>query len=223
MSAINGLADLRPGDIGFGPLAGGWGSLAMWGEVVADGGFHVGELNVGHVFEVVSTWTGPTGTPIVEVVEAMPGGARRVTIGPERWGPHYAYCRPAEDYPGQGLDAAAIACLMVGIPYSPASYAALAAWRFGLHTPRLEAWINRRQPPVPVEWPSGRQDTGIGHLGVALPREAICSVLVDQAWTLTGKSMVHGVAHQCVTPSTLATSLLAMPGAIWGGPAFGSS
>ena len=210
MSGIESLADVRPGDIGFGPLYGGWGSLAMWGEVVADGGFHVGELNVGHVYVVTQSY----GTS-VQVVEAMPHGARSTLVGTERWGPKYAYCRPPEDYPGQALDAAAVAHAMIGIPYSPASYAALAAWRFGVQTPKLEAWIDRRQGTNRILLPSGLTATDL------LPREAICSVLADQAWTLTGKSMVGGVAHQCVTPSRLATSLLAMRGAVWGGPAFG--
>lgn len=223
MSGIASLNDVRVGDIGFGPLQGGWGSAAMWGEAIADGGFHVGELNIGHVW-VVTRSDGHS----MQVVEAMPGGARSTFIGAERWGPKYAYCRPPEDYPGQAEDAAAIARGMIGIPYSPASYLALAAWRVDLlkgepgHPSRLERWIDRRQPMrafTGMHKASAGMQTG--QLNVALPVEVICSVLVDQAWSLTGKTMIKDVAHQCVTPSRLATGLLAMPGALWGGAAFG--
>lgn len=203
------MADLRPGDIGFGPLCGGWGELAMWGEVIVDGGFRVGDLNVGHAYEVTEVQAGGLGLPggptpsdpVVHVVEAMPNGAREVTIGQERWTDQYAYVRMPEDYPGQAADAAAFARAMIGTPYSPASYLALAAWRFGMKTPKLEAWIGRTREGV---MPPG------------LPCEAICSVLVDQSWALTGKQvMPKGTPHQCVTPSGLGAALLAMPGAAW--------
>jgi hypothetical protein len=207
-----GLSDLRPGDIGFGPLGGAAGKLAMLGEVICDGGFRVGKLNVGHVFMVTNPVVGSTYE--MHAVEAMPNGAREVIIGVDRWTPKYAYARLPEDYPGQALDAAAIARAMIGTPYSFASYAALAAWRFGWKTPRLEAWINRRKPAVPFI------DCGSFHAlavsGIAPPAEAICSVLADQSWALTGKQvMPEGTPHQCVTPSALGAALLEMPGAQW--------
>lgn len=200
------LADLRPGDIGFGPLAGGWGKLGMWGELIVDGGFHVGSLNVGHVFVVTEVIPYATIRADVWAVEAMPNGAREVHIGQERWTDQYAYARLPEDYPWQGEDAAAVARAMIGTPYSPLSYAALAAWRFGMKTPRLEAWIGR---------------TRQGIMPPGLPREAICSVLADQSWALTGKQvMPKGTPHQCVTPSGLAAHLLnGMPGVEWIWPA----
>lgn len=199
------LADLRPGDIGFGPLAGGWGKLGMWGELIVDGGFHVGSLNVGHVFVVTDTTT----YTLPEIVEAMPSGARSMVVGADRWTDQYAYARLPEDYAGQGEDAAAIARAMIGTPYSFASYAALAAWRFGVKTPKLEAWIDRRKI------------ARIRDMKIALPVEAICSVLADQAWALTGKQvMPAGTSYQCVTPSALAAHLLnGMPGVEWIWPA----
>jgi hypothetical protein len=51
---------------------------------------------------------------------------------------------------------------------------------------------------------------------IGKPREAICSVLADQAWALTGKQvMPKGTPHQCVTPGGLAQALLEMEGARW--------
>lgn len=210
------LADLRPGDIGFGPIHGGAGLLVNAGQLMLGEGFHVGKLDIRHVFVVVEP-SADIGTfkPSARCVEAMPSGAREATLR-DRWTSEYAYVRLPEDYPGQAEDAAAIARAMIGTPYSFASYLALAAWRFGIKTPRLEAWINRRKPAsagpmIPVN-PWGSNRTG---QRVALPREAICSVLADQAWSLTGKKIMQGVAHQCVTPGALAGRLLTMPGAQW--------
>jgi hypothetical protein len=215
---ITSLADLCEGDIGFGPLAGGWGKLGMWGELIVDGGFHVGDLEVGHVY-IVTSGLLADGVTLPRVVEAMPDGAREVPIGHERWTNRYAYVRLPEDYPGQHLDAAAIARAMIGTPYSFASYAALAAWRFGVHTPRLEAWIGRRNDPDGIGHGYVSHKNGV-RLAPWLPCEAICSVLVDQAWALAGKQvMPAGTPHQCVTPSGLGSHLLTgTPGATWGFP-----
>jgi len=211
---VSGLADLRPGDIGFGPLYGIGNPLVALGQMILGEGFTVGPLNIGHVF-VVTEAAIPLGSGMAGplVVEAMPNGAR-ATSAWDRWTPEYAYVRLPEDYPGQAADAAAIARAMIGTPYSFASYAALAAWRFGVKAKRLEAWINRRRDDVMIpeltKIPGGRA----GYR--ALPAEAICSVLADQAWALTGKQvMPAGTPHQCVTPGALAGALLAAPGAQW--------
>lgn len=219
-------ADLRPGDIGFGPIRGGAGLLVNAGQLLLGEGFHVGELDIRHVFVVVNS-------PLIDphpmrttmwsyqdaprAVEAMPSGARLADIS-NRWTGEYAYVRLPEDYPRQADDAAAIARAMIGTPYSFASYVALAAWRLGVKTPRLEKWIDRRKSAIdipsshPVLMP--RREP----IEVALPCEAICSVLADQAWSLTGKKIMHGVAHQCVTPGALAGRLLGFPGAVWSIP-----
>lgn len=215
------IANLRPGDIGFGPIKGGAGLLVGAGQLMLGEGFRVGPLSIRHVFVVVDM----DGVR-ADVVEAMPSGARLVTIGSvanpvtgvdNRWTPEYAYVRLPEDYFGQGSDAAAIARAMIGTPYSFASYAALAAWRFGWKTPRLERWINRRRPPI-VNGAWERATRGLKPL--QLPCEAICSVLADQAWSLAGKSVMQGVAHQCVTPGALAGRLLTYPGAQWIWPGY---
>jgi hypothetical protein len=216
------IADLRPGMIGFGPING----AARWpvwlGELLLGEGFTVGPLKIEHVFVVTEVFAGTA-----RAVEAMPNGARQVYFNVARWTPEYAYVMLPEDYPGQGEDAAAIARAMIGTPYSFASYPALAAWNWGyLHgeelpdgtikPSKLEAWIDRRKPAQYVQWPSGRDDTAVNQVPVRLPREAICSVLADQAWALTGKQvMPRGTPHQCVTPGALARNLLQTPGTEW--------
>ena len=209
------ISDLRPGDIGFGPLNTKAARLLVdAGQLLLGEGFRVGALRIEHVFVVTTEALSAThdyegSDPVI--VEAMPGGACK-TMMTGRWTDEYAYVRIPEDYAGQGQDAAAIARAMIGTPYSFASYAALAAWRFGMRTSKLEKWINRRKPFVPLDLHDpNREQPDM----VALPAEAICSVLADQAWSLTGKQIMHGVAHQCVTPGALAARLLEMPGAQW--------
>lgn len=216
---MSSISDLRPGDIGFGPLnSRGAKLLVDAGQLMLGEGFRVGRLNIEHVF-VVTDAEDPTVGDYWQprAVEAMPSGAREVGIG-GRFTPEYAYVRLPEDYPGQAQDAAAIARAMIGTPYSFASYGALALWKFGLKTPRLERWIDRRKPPVPFEGNGTFRDNGTNGF-VSLPAEAICSVLADQAWSLTGKKIMQGVAHQCVTPGALAQRLLEMPGTQWMWPA----
>lgn len=211
---ITRLEDVRPGDVGFGPIGGWFGPLVSAGELIVDGGFHVGPLDVRHVLIVTeaSRVEGPQdigafdlgGVTAPKAVQAMPGGAEEIELKyAMHWTGKWAYARMTEDYPGQALDAAAIARAMLGTPYSPLSYAALAAWHWGLSTPKLEAWIGRRGPLTDIAGISpGR------FLSVCLPLEAICSVLADQAWSLTGKKIMTGVPHQCVTPSQFAARLL---------------
>jgi hypothetical protein len=248
---INGLDDLRPGDIMLGPIGGvvpgllpvGIGQLIL-GEI-----FRAGGLSVRHAGIVVEAsrhlppgtvrhrgtgryypldeqgphqWrdlphgdydsyeTGVITAPLL--VEAMPTGARLVEMRTaDHWTRKHAYVRLPEDFPGQARDAAAIARAMIGTPYSFASYAALAAWRLGLRRERLELWINRRHEPVHIP--------GLADREFRLPAEAICSVLVDQAWTLAGKQvMPHGTRPQVVTPGALAGRLLRLPDTRWGFP-----
>lgn len=197
---ISSLADLRPGDIMFGPIGGlvpGVFPVGA-GQLILGEAFRVGRLSIRHAGIVVAGYRGSA--PATYVVEAMPRGARLRRLTEADWTARHAYVRLPEDYPGQAAHAAGIARLFVDekVPYSFASYLALAAWRFGVKTPRLERWINRRRAG-----------------GIGLPAEAICSVLVDQAWSLAGKRVMSGVAPQCVTPGALAGSLFHRPGVIW--------
>ena len=152
------------------------------------------------------------------MVQAMPRGAEEIGLTYARhWTPSVAYARIPEDYPGQAGDAAAIARLMVseGVAYSFASYAALALWHWGWKAPRLTEWIGRRREPV--ETPAGFRQGMPAR--VALPEEAICSVLADQCWSLAGKRVMVDAAPQAVTPSQLAQRLLTgMEGVVWAWP-----
>lgn len=194
----------------FGPIGGVVGLGVGLGQILLGEGFRVGDLSVRHVGIVVEAarpevdghpggaWFPPL------LVQAMPDGAEMVPMnGDDHWTEHHAYVRLTEDYPEQAEDAAVCARVMVeeGVSYSWASYLALAAWRFGWRTDRLGAWIDRRR----------RSKDGLD-----IPREAICSVLVDQAWTLTGKQVMPRETHpQVVTPGALAAHLLTVPGAYW--------
>lgn len=225
ISLIDGLEDLRPGDIMLGPIGGlvpGLFPVAA-GQAVLGELFRVGGLSVRHAGVVVEA--GGSAPP--RLVEAMPTGARLVSMTrADHWAPRHAYVRLPEDHLGQADDAAAIARAMVGTPYSFASYAALAAWRLGWRSQPLERWINRRQPKT-IVMPDGRRVRDViavpgaagWNLNVRLPCEAICSVLVDQAWTLAGKQvMPHGTRPQIVTPGALASQLLRTPHTMWGFP-----
>jgi hypothetical protein len=248
---IDGLEDLRPGDIMLGPIGGvvpgllpvGLGQF-MLGELFSAGGLSVRHAGIvveasrhlppgtvrhcgtGRYYGPESTYAQhalkmpgaydvyPSGVITApRLVEAMPSGARLVEMRHDtHWTRKHAYVRLPQDHPGQADGAAAIARAMVGTPYSFASYAALAVWRFGIRPRRLEAWINWRRG-AQITLPSGRP------LLAPLPVEAICSVLVDQAWTLAGKQvMPHGTRPQVVTPGALAGQLLRLPDTRWGFP-----
>lgn len=223
--SIDSLADLRPGDLQFGPIGGivpGFFPVGV-GQALLGETFWIGGLKPRHVGVVVGyerQADEPIPWELPRLVQAMPRGAEEITLSSEtHWTERYAYVRLTEDYPGQAEDAAAIARLFVTekIPYSFLSYAALAAWKYGLKAERLERWINRRRPFVKGDWPDIEQLWIQG-----LPEEAICSVLADQAWSLAGKRVMVGVAHQAVTPGAMAGQLWRRSGATWAIPGQGS-
>lgn len=226
---IKSLADLRPGDIMFGPIGGLVGLGVGLGQIMLGEGVRIGKLSVRHVGVVVqaahptiSLDDGREHFLPPKLAQAMPGGAEIIDMFVDtHWTDRHAYVRLPEDYPGQAADAAAIARLMVdeGVSYSFASYAALAAWRWGLKTPRLEKWIGRRRELTP--WPTSTLSSPTVRRqleGVRLPCEAICSVFADQAWTLAGKCVMQGTRPQVVTPGALAMQLWRRPGVVWAGP-----
>lgn len=222
MTAPTHLADVRPGDIFFTNIGGIVPGIfpVKLGQLMLGEHARIGRRSFDHVGIVTDV---PHGFDTVRedprAVQAMPKGAEEISLTEAtHWTDSVTFMRLPEDYPGQAGDAAAIARAMIGTPYSFLSYAALAAWRWGLSTPRLEVWIGRRDLPAKfVDWPSGRgplHTTSRPSMAeLALPAEAICSVLVDQAWSLTGKKIfTDGRPHQCVTPGALASRLLWMPG-----------
>lgn len=229
MEAITKLQDVRPGDIFLGPIGGLTGVGVGIGEFLVDGGFRVGTVDVRHAGIVVEAYPGtsyypqfPNGvTDEFRLAQAMPGGAEVATMTyATHWTDRCVYVRLPEDYPGQAADAAAAAQLMVevGVAYSFTSYLALAAWHWGFKAKRLERWIGRRQRPMILELPSTGAEGSRSAIPAQLPVEAICSVFVDQAWTLVGKKVMHDVPHQCVTPSMLASALLRTDGVVLGWP-----
>jgi hypothetical protein len=221
---IENLADVRPGDICITRMEGFIPGLfpVRAGTALLKESYQVGPFSADHALICVEAADDPDsaipGWPTAEprAVQAMPRGAEEIALTPAKhWNNTVRWFRLPEDYPGQAEDAAAIARLFVSekVPYSFASYLALAAWSRGLKAERLERWIDRRRGY------GGR--TIPGHLGgraIRLPAEAICSVLVDQAWSLAGKRVIEGVARQCVTPGMLALQLSERPGVLQGRP-----
>jgi hypothetical protein len=218
MEQIKNLYDVRPGDLFIGNISGAVGVGVALGEILIGDGFRIGQLSVRHI-GIVTEAGDRDSTPVrpPRMAQAMPGGAEIITLKPEQhWTPKSAFVRLPEDYPGQALDAAAVAMAMVGagVAYSPLSYAAIGlAWR-GIDPPSLMHWIDRRRPGSEgIALPSGRR-TALG-----LPVEDICSVLFDQAWTIGGGKQVmpEGTPAQLVTPGGLARQWFRAPGTVCGG------
>jgi hypothetical protein len=123
LQEILSIDDVRPGDIGFGPIHGNIGFLIKEALEIED---HK-KAPYQHVFGVVessrvdtdSRWTGP------QAVEAMPHGAVKVDIG-NRWSVEYCYVRPNYINDGQALAVAASWISQIDTPYSYLDYLALA-------------------------------------------------------------------------------------------------
>lgn len=200
--SIRSLEDTRPGDFMIcGQNTAPNRVIVYAGQLLMRDHFRIGRFVAGHAGII---------TPGGKLVEAMPSGARERDLRETDWSPSHAYFRLEESYPGQAFDAAAVARLMVDIPYSWASYAYLGAYLAGMQSDWLKARINRRHTELYL-LPSGRRTTQ------GLPFEAICSVLAEQAWTLTGKKVIVGTVPQVVTPGMLTQQLWSGRGVIRGG------
>lgn len=202
--SIRSLNDLQPGDFMISGQSTAPNKLLVYtGQLLLHEQFRIGRFAAGHAGII---------TPGGKLVEAMPSGARERDLRETDWSPAHAYLRFTEDYLGQGLDASYLAQAMVGTPYSFASYAYLGAYLAGYQPEWLERRIDRRHDEYTrLTLPSGRLATN------TLPIEAICSVLAEQAWTLTGKKVIVGTAPQVVTPGMLAQQLWTRAGVIRGG------
>lgn len=220
VTRIESLEDVRPGDAMFGPIGEAVGAGIELAQIALGEGVRLGPLSVRHVGIVVEAATRTdAGVQPPLLAQAMPSGAEIVEMRTQtHWTPRHAYVRLPVDYPGQAENAAAIARAMVaaGVGYSFGSYAMLAAWHWGLKAKWLEERIDRRQSPVEVELPCG--PFGSHRATLAFPVEAICSVFVDQAWSLAGKRVMHDVPRQVDTPGAMALQLWNREGALWGGP-----
>ena len=202
--SIRSLQDLRPGDIMIsGQSTAPAKLLVYFGQLLLKEHFRIGRFAAGHAGVV--TFDG-------KLVEAMPSGARERYLRPSDWSPSHVYFRFQEDYPGQAFDAANVARAMIGTPYSFLSYVYLAAYLRGFQPDWLSRRINERHGTYPVILANVEPARSVG-----LPVEAICSVLADQAWTLTGKKVIQGTHPQVVTPGMLAQNLWGRAGVIRGG------
>jgi hypothetical protein len=128
---INGIQDLQPGDIGFGPIHGNVGIAIRAALAIADGG-----APYQHVYQI----TGRLDSGVVKAVEAMPGGAREVVIN-GRWTKDYCYVRPNYDSVDQAKAVARTALDLIGTPYSYLDYLALFAHHAHLPVPHVDAYI----------------------------------------------------------------------------------
>lgn len=201
-TTIESLEDLRPGDIMLCNQSTAPAKITVYlGQLLMKQQFRIGRFAAGHAAVVV---------PGGRIVEAMPHGARVRDLQPSDWSPDHVYIRLPEDYEGQHLDAAAAALAMVGIPYSIVSYVYIAAFLAGFKFEWLAKRIDRRHS-VMINFPAR------GILFVRIPDEAICSVLAEQSWTLTGKKVIVGTVPQVVTPGMLGIQLWTRDGVIRGG------
>lgn len=138
----------KPGDLGLTQISG-WGGRAIRaGQWALGDGF----ADYEHAFGVSAVTAGGT----VRIVEAMPGGAHEVDNWHDPARTRWLVC------PDEYRDAVAAALWdCVGVPYSWADYASLAAHRFHVPAPGLRTYI---------------RDSG--HM--------ICSQLVDHAAAVGG-------------------------------------
>lgn len=204
---IESLDDLRPGDIMISTQADAPARLLVnIGQLLLRDHFRMGSFTAGHAGVIVND------LPVLSVVEAMPSGARRRLLTLQDWDPaSKMYFRLPEDYLGQAEHAAMVAEAMVGIPYSFLSYAYMGAYLAGFTPDFLARHIDRRQGLIP----NRIYEAGIEPArSIGLPVEAICSVLAEQSWTLTGKKVIHGTRPQVVSPGMLTRQLFATPGII---------
>lgn len=204
---IESLDDVQAGDIMIAGQNAAPAKIVVYlGQLLLGVQFRIGRFAGGHAAVVV---------PGGKLVEAMPSGARVRNLLPSDWSDSHVFFRLPEDYPGQALDAASMALAMVDTPYSIMSYVYLAAYRFGFKSEWMKKRIDRRHQ---VKAFALNRDVPAAWSLVDIPVEAICSVLAEQAWTLTGKKVIVGTAPQVVTPGMLTAQLWERVGVIRGGP-----
>lgn len=202
------IADLREGDVGFGPIGGfvpgmlpvGLGQL--WLSMTDREAFkHWREWRtVRHVFMVTDEKLEHSSAFIGQ---AMPSGFERIPLDPAKhWTSQHVYVRPPYSFAlDQARRAAQHARRMAEcrVPYAFEDYAAIAAKRAGIPVPHLDAFISRVDAR-------------------GYPERAICSQAVDACLTLAGYQVFDdGRLPQNVTPFELFIQLIKTPGAslIW--------
>lgn len=220
---IHRAEDLREGDIFLGPIGGLTGFGVRLGQIALGEGYRVGRIRVEHV--AICT-RGPLvhgllDAPMpgsIRIAQAMPLGAEEVGFSWDKhWTDQCAWVRLPEDYPGQARDAAEVALAMVRekVGYSFMTYPALGALKLKLPVPGLHSWVDRRRPePVrmenfgPADWPAD----------IRPPRRAICSRLVDFAWTMAGHEVLERTRSGVATPGMMAEQFTHRQGVVWAMP-----
>lgn len=195
------LADLRPGDIIFGPI-----NQPLIVRIIVRMGQWLlagrrARLSyrrwrkINHVLIVTQGGAAP------KAVQAMPRGAEEIELTEKHWTSDYVVVRPAYGTPqrlegltrlsaaDQGFRVARAACSYIGTPYGFLTYAALLAEHvLPGRQERLAAYISSR-------------------------KEMICSQLADQALCDAGFHVfTDGRLPQDVVPAELFRAILDMPG-----------
>lgn len=214
MSGIT-LADVRPGDIVFGPIGGfvpGWFPVAVGQMMLAD---RTARLTwrrwrkMRHVLVVTqASQFAEIGKPVSDslprAMQAMPRGAEEIELTEARhWTSEYVFVRPnypagylahygdGQDIPAErfGQAVASKARSYIGTPYGFLTYAALVAEHL---LPGRQQWL--------ADYISSR-------------KEMICSQLADQAMSDAGFHVFDdGRLPQDVVPAELFRALIDMPG-----------
>lgn len=195
---IRSVADLHVGDIGFTSIRGRVGAAILAGQTAIDAAALLrgneaataGWITHAFIVTTVDRYS-------VEIVEAMPGGARLVRLPldtTQRIGPGFAYARLPEltiEAAAARFEAGRQAERMLGTPYGFGQYGAIAGLtlsggRAASPTGPLARYVQRRDPKT------------------GLPRRAICSQLVDEAYRLAGVHLFDdGRPPAYVTPGAL--------------------
>lgn len=176
---IYGLQDLRPGDIGFGPIHGKVGVAIRAALAIVDGG-----APYQHVFMITEAPVLEDGFMTVnpKAVEAMPGGAVEVDIS-NRWTQEFCYVRPSYKDEAQANAAAQEAINRIKTPYSDLDYYAIGAHHLHLPSKIVDNYITTS-------------------------KHMICSQLVDHCLMIAGwHAFNDGRLSQDVTPSALFNKL----------------
>lgn len=185
------LADLREGDIAFGPIHGLTGAgvgVAQLALATVEPGL-IWRQGPGEWFRKrhCGVITGAGDAP--RMVQAMPGGAEEIELWPEtHWTPEWVFIRPNYSFAlDQAGRAAEWARAHIGTPYDFLTYGAIPLYRAGLHTASIEHIIS---------------DTGT----------MMCSRLVDAALAGAGYHLFNdGRLPGNVTPSEAYRQLRKLP------------
>jgi hypothetical protein len=226
---VTSLADLRPGDLLFGPISGWVGDLVVGpGQILVAPWKH--QLSwrqwwrIRHCATVTRAALDNNASTYVDrgagprIAQATPPSYEEITLGLGHWTRDYLYVRPPWRYPGQGEDVARYAREMARrkVRYGFANYPRIAAHRAHIPAPRLDRFIARTDAD-------------------GYPIDCICSQGCDAALTLGGGLVqgedggwhvfTDGRLPQDVVPSELYLLLLGLPGVLVmrpGSPAVGS-